>query len=197
MICRPPTCPTRKTDHHSHKRLNPRILAVLRGCEGVVLLHRFERVLSKNSADLHFESTNDSQINLRSGSMIEAQHSAESLGAFDGARRRFGSISCCPKTRPIDISSRSAVRHRLERSRFTGLWASNVSFSVTSGEPNHTLSETIALWLTARARNSRRTRVAPRAVAAIPLLQEPAIGSLALRPSERASPPRPGLYCSA
>ena len=63
------------------------------------VMGKAHRVLSKNSADLHFESTNDSQINLRSGSMIEAQHSAESLGAFDGARRRFGSI--CRLDQPI------------------------------------------------------------------------------------------------
>lgn len=31
------------------------------------------------SADRHFESTSDSQINLRSGAMVEAQHPAESL----------------------------------------------------------------------------------------------------------------------
>ncbi len=49
-----------------------------------------EPVLSKNSADRHFESTSDSQIDLRSGAMVEAQHPAEALGAFDGARCRFG-----------------------------------------------------------------------------------------------------------
>ncbi len=90
------------------------------------------------------------------------------LGYKTGTFRRFFAftefkdvrvIACCPKTRPIDISSRSAVRHRLERSRFTGLWASNVSFSVTSGEPNHTLGETLALWLTGGAQISRRISV--------------------------------------
>ena len=30
---------------------------------------------------------------------------------------------CCPFIRPTDISSRPAVRPRLERSRLTGLWA--------------------------------------------------------------------------
>jgi hypothetical protein len=50
-------------------------------------------VLSKNSADRHFESTSDSQVNLRSGAMVEAQHPAEPLGAFDGARRRFDAVT--------------------------------------------------------------------------------------------------------
>ena len=45
----------------------------------------YNRVLSKNSADRRFESTNDAQIDLRSGAMVEAQHPAESLGAFDEA----------------------------------------------------------------------------------------------------------------
>jgi len=51
-----------------------------------------EGVLSIYSADLHFESKSGSQIDLRSGSMVEAQHSAESLYALDGVRHRFGTI---------------------------------------------------------------------------------------------------------
>jgi len=53
---------------------------------------RAEGVLSIYSADLHFESKSGSQIDLRSGSMVEAQHSAESLYALDGVRHRFGTI---------------------------------------------------------------------------------------------------------
>jgi hypothetical protein len=50
-------------------------------------------VLSKNSADRHFESTSDSQINLSSGSMVEAQHPAEALGAPDRGGFRFGAVT--------------------------------------------------------------------------------------------------------
>ncbi len=44
------------------------------------------------SADRHFESTNDAQIDLRRGPMVEAQHPTEALGAFDGARYGFGAV---------------------------------------------------------------------------------------------------------
>ena len=42
------------------------------------------------STDRHFESTRDAGLDLRSGAMVEAQHSAGALGASDGARCRFG-----------------------------------------------------------------------------------------------------------
>lgn len=49
-------------------------------------------MLSKDSADLHFESTSDAGIDLRCGSMVETKHPAESLGVLDGVRRRFGTV---------------------------------------------------------------------------------------------------------
>ena len=47
-------------------------------------------VLFIYSADLDLESTRDAVIDLRSGAMVEAQHPAEALGAFDDARWGFG-----------------------------------------------------------------------------------------------------------
>ena len=52
-----------------------------------------EAVLSKNSADLDFESMHDTQIDLRGCAMIETKHSTKPLGAFDGARRRFDLVT--------------------------------------------------------------------------------------------------------
>ena len=49
-------------------------------------------VLSKYSADRHFDSMSGSRIDLRCGTMVEAQHSAESLGAPDRAECRFGAV---------------------------------------------------------------------------------------------------------
>ena len=50
---------------------------------------RPEAVLSKYSADGHFDSMSASRFKLRSSSMIKANQSAEALGAFDGERWRF------------------------------------------------------------------------------------------------------------
>jgi len=66
-----------------------------------------DRVLSKNSADLLFESMSGSQVDLRSSAMVEAQHPAEALGALDGARCRFGAVARLDQ--PI-ISSYSTAR---------------------------------------------------------------------------------------
>jgi len=51
----------------------------------------------------------------------------------------------------------------------TGLLTTGSGVRVLSGEPNVTLGETIALWLTGGARESRRTGVALRAAAVIHL----------------------------
>ncbi len=75
---------------------------------------------------------------------------------------------------------------RAAASARTSLLTTRSLVRVQSGEPNPTLCETLALWLTARGWKSRRTGVARRAVAVIPLFNRPAIGSLALHDSERA-----------
>ncbi len=50
-------------------------------------------VLSKNSADLDFESIHDTQIDLRCSAVVETKHSAEALNAFDFAKGHpFASI---------------------------------------------------------------------------------------------------------
>ena len=74
-------------------------------------------VLFIYSADRHFESTRDARINLRSGAIIEAQHPAEPLGAFDGARYGFGAVVLskystpfCPFIRPTGIVTRQVTR---------------------------------------------------------------------------------------
>ena len=46
--------------------------------------------MSIYSADVDLESTRDAGIDLRSGAMVEAQHPAGALGAFDDARWGFG-----------------------------------------------------------------------------------------------------------
>ena len=54
-------------------------------------------MLYKYSADRHFESMSDSKTNLRGCAMVEAQHAAEALAAFDGvdadSTRSPGSIN--------------------------------------------------------------------------------------------------------
>ena len=52
-----------------------------------------ERVLSIYSADRHFESMRDAQIDLRCSAMVETKHSSETLVAFDDVRRRFGAVA--------------------------------------------------------------------------------------------------------
>ncbi len=49
-------------------------------------------VLYIYSADRHFESMSDSQIDLRGGAMVEAKYSAEPLGAPDRVECRFGVV---------------------------------------------------------------------------------------------------------
>ena len=70
------------------------LLPVLSSCGGVCQTGRMNShtVLSKNSADLDFESTSSSRIDLRGGTMVEAQHPAESLSAFDCAEGRCRAI---------------------------------------------------------------------------------------------------------